>query len=76
MQFDIAIEETEKQTVYAGEDRKAAREELDKLNKVYRDVVDGADKDLAEEVKSRIGQRIRELDNAVKNMEELAVNQD
>ncbi|KAJ9627245.1 hypothetical protein H2203_003707 [Taxawa tesnikishii (nom. ined.)] len=72
----MAMEETEANTVYAEEDRKAAREELTKLQEVYKAVIEGPDKELAEEVKSRAGQRIRELENAVKAMEELAMNQD
>ncbi|KAL9089871.1 MAG: hypothetical protein Q9159_002341 [Coniocarpon cinnabarinum] len=75
-EFEIAIEETEKQTVYAEDDRGAAREELDKLHEVYNRVVNGPDRQVADEVRSRVGQRIRELDSAVKNMEELAQNQD
>lgn len=63
-------------TVYAQDDRDAAREELTKLQEAYKEVVEGPDKELGEEVKRRIGQRIRELDNAVKAMEEMAMNQD
>ena len=70
------MEETEKQTVYAEDDRQAAREELTKVQDAYKSIVDGPDADLAEEVKRRIGQRIRELEAAVKNMEEFAMNQD
>ncbi|KAK8196108.1 hypothetical protein M8818_007261 [Zalaria obscura] len=75
-QFEMAMEETESNTVYAEEDRKAAREELEKLQEAYRAVVEGPDAELAEEVKNRAGHRIRELENAVKAMEELAMNQD
>lgn len=75
-EFEIAMEETEKQTVYAEEDRKAAREELTKVQEAYKQVVEGPDEQLAEEVRKRIGQRIRELEHGVKNMEELAMNQD
>jgi hypothetical protein len=75
-EFEIAAEETEKATVYAEEDRKAAREELTKLQKAFKDIVDGPDAALAEEVKRRVGQRIRELENAVVAMEELAQNHD
>jgi hypothetical protein len=70
------MEETEKMTVYAEDDRQAAREELDKLTKMLTDVVEGEDKELGEEIKKRVGGRIRELENAVKNMEELAMHQD
>ena len=62
--------------MYAEDDRGAAREELDKLHGIYNNILNGTDKQLAEEVRSRVGQRIRELDNAVQNMEELAQNQD
>lgn len=75
-QFEIAAEETEKQTVYAEEDRNAAREELTRLQEAYAECLDGPDKDVAEEVKKRVGHRIRELENAVTAMEELAMNQD
>ena len=63
-------------SVYAQEDRNAAREELDKLHSLYNAVVDGEDREIGEEIKKRVGSRIRELDVAVKNMEELAQNQD
>ncbi|KAH9822917.1 hypothetical protein Tdes44962_MAKER00745 [Teratosphaeria destructans] len=75
-EFEIAMEETEKATVYAEEDRKAAREELTRVQEAYRAVVEGEDHEMAEEVKRRIGQRIRELEQGVKAMEELAMNQD
>ncbi|TKX21013.1 hypothetical protein C1H76_6553 [Elsinoe australis] len=75
-EFEIAYEETEKVSVYAEDDRAAAREELEKVQAAYREVVDGADRELAEEVQRRIGQRIRELEQGVKAMEELAQNQD
>jgi hypothetical protein len=75
-EFEIAMEETEKVSVYAEEDRKAAREELTKVQEAYKSVVEGPDEQLAEEVKKRIGQRIRELENGVQAMEEMALNQD
>jgi hypothetical protein len=70
------MEETQKVSVYAEEDRKAAREELTKVQEAYKAVVDGPDTALAEEVMRRIGQRIRELEQGVTAMEELAQNQD
>lgn len=70
------MEETEKVSVYAEEDRTAAREELTKVQEAYRAVVDGTDRELAEEVSKRIGQRIRELEQGVAAMEEMAQNQD
>jgi hypothetical protein len=75
-EFEIAMEETEKATVYAEEDRKAAREELTRVQEAYKQVVEGSDRELAEEVKRRIGQRIRELEQGVAHMEEMAMNQD
>ncbi|TKA23266.1 hypothetical protein B0A50_07323 [Salinomyces thailandicus] len=75
-EFEIAMEETEKATVYAEEDRAAAREELTKVQEVYRGVMEGPDSQLAEEVKRRVGQRIRELEQGIAAMEELAQNQD
>jgi len=70
------MEETEKATVYAEDDRNAAREELTKLQNAYQAIVEGSDQHLAEEVKRRVGQRIRELEQGVAAMEELAMQHD
>lgn len=75
-EFEIAMEETEKMSVYAEEDRKAAREELNKLQETYKSVLEGPDTTLADEVKQRVSHRIRELDAAVNAMEEMALHQD
>ncbi|KAH7048456.1 hypothetical protein B0J12DRAFT_575235, partial [Macrophomina phaseolina] len=72
----IAAEETEGNTVYAADDRAAAREALNQLKEAYSAVVEGQDREVAEEVKRRVGQRIRELDNAVIAMEEAASHGD
>ena len=46
------------------------------MQQAYKRVVEGGDGDLAEEVRRRIGQRIRELEAGVERMEEMAMNQD
>lgn len=61
-------------SVYAEEDRKAARKELDKLQEIFNDAV--ADATVREEITRRAGQRIRELSQAVANLEHLATEQD
>ncbi|EKD21717.1 uncharacterized protein L3040_004939 [Drepanopeziza brunnea f. sp. 'multigermtubi'] len=68
-EFEIATEETEKQTVYAQADRDAAREELDKLKRMYEEALGGRE---GEEIQKRVGNRIRELDHAVQALEQLA----
>ncbi|KAF2755116.1 hypothetical protein EJ05DRAFT_478922 [Pseudovirgaria hyperparasitica] len=75
-EFEIAAEETEKVSVYAQDDREAAREALTSLQEKYKAATEGSDASLAEEVKRRVGPRIRELENAVTAMEEMAQNQD
>lgn len=75
-EFEIAMEETEKQTVYAQDDRDAARQELEKVLEAYKAAVEGEDRELAEEVKRRIGHRVRELEMGVKRMEEMAMEHD
>lgn len=75
-EFEIAMEETEKVSVYAEDDRKAAREELMRVKEAYKAVVEGEDEALAGEVKGRIGQRIRELEAGIERMEEMALHQD
>lgn len=75
-EFDIASEESEKNTTYAPDDRAAAREELDKLLEYYKGIVEGEDRGVADEVKRRVGGRIRELEHAVLAMEEAALHHD
>lgn len=70
------MEETEKVSVYAEDDRAAAREELEKVKEAFKRVVEGEDREVAEEVQRRIGQRIRELEQGVGRMEEIAMEQD
>lgn len=69
-EFEIACEETEKKSVYGADDRAAAREELDRLKEMFQKALEGSD---GEEVKRRVGQRIRELDNAVEALEKSAL---
>jgi len=69
-EFEIATEETEKKSVYAADDRAAAREELNNLKEIYERALEGSD---ADEVRRRVGQRIRELDNAVERLERSAL---
>jgi hypothetical protein len=71
-EFEIATEETEKKTVYAADDRAAARQELDKLKEMFQEALAGSE---GEEVQRRIGQRIRELDNAVEGLEKAALEE-
>jgi spore coat polysaccharide biosynthesis predicted glycosyltransferase SpsG len=72
-EFEIAAEETEKKTVYAADDREAAKEALDALKAAYERAVRESDPDVAKEVQSRTGPRIRELENAFVAMEEMAM---
>lgn len=72
-EFEIASESTEANATYAEEDRDAAREELDKVLEAYKKAGEGGS---AEEVRRRIGQRIRELEQGVKAMEEKALEHD
>jgi hypothetical protein len=71
-EFEIASEETEKKSVYAADDRAAAREELNKLKEMFQKAVAGSE---GEEVQRRVGQRIRELDNAVEGLEKAALEE-
>lgn len=71
-EFEIAAEETEKNSVYAADDRAAAREELDALKALYEQALQDSD---AEEIKTRVGHRIRELDHAVQALEQKALEE-
>lgn len=65
-EFEIATEETEKKTVYAADDRAAAREEFDKLKEMFEGALKGGH---GEEVRRRVGPRVRELENALRGLE-------
>ena len=72
-EFEIAAEETEKKSIYAAEDRAAAKEELQKLKAAFDDSLKSSVPEVAAQIKARVGQRIRELENAVAAMEEMAM---
>ncbi|ERF71348.1 hypothetical protein EPUS_03503 [Endocarpon pusillum Z07020] len=69
----MAAEETEKKTVYASEDREAAREALKLLKDAYEKSLKLSSPQVAEEIRGRVNQRIRELDNANIALEESAM---
>jgi hypothetical protein len=75
-EFEIAAEETEKKTVYAAEDREAAAGALKMLQEGYEKAVRESSPEVSKEIQSRVGSRIRELENAVKAMEEMALHDD
>jgi len=72
-EFEIAAEETEKKTVYAADDREAAKEALKGLQDGYEKAIKESAPEVAKEVQARVGPRIRELANAVTAMEEMAM---
>lgn len=74
-EFEIAVESTESNAVYAQEDRDATRDELEKLKKAWEEAIEG-EGELQEELKGRaFGQRIKELENAVIALEEKAMEE-
>ncbi|KAJ8060627.1 hypothetical protein OCU04_010936 [Sclerotinia nivalis] len=68
-EFEIASEETTKNSVYAADDRAAAAEELRKLKEMYGTAIAG---EHGEEIQRRVGQRVRELEQGVLALEERA----
>jgi len=72
-EFEIAAEETEKKTVYAADDREAAADALNMLKDAYSKALKETSPEVSKEIQSRVGQRIRELESAVKAMEEMAM---
>lgn len=75
-EFEMAMEETEANSSYAEEDRKAARDELVKVQAAYKKVVEGSDADLARELERKLGGKLLELEQSVTALEQLAINQD
>lgn len=70
--FEMAAEETEKKTVYAPDDRDAAKEALKQLKDAYQKALKLSSPQVAEDIRGRVSQRIRELDNAFTALEESA----
>lgn len=68
----MAAEETEKNSVYASDDRKAAKEALEQLKDAFEKAVQHSSPTVADEIRGRVSQRIRELDNAYTALEESA----
>ena len=74
-EFEIAAEETEKKSTYGPEDREAAHAAFDELKTAYDEAIvsGGGENAVGKEVERRIGSRIRELEHALKNMDEMAL---
>ncbi|RMD41901.1 hypothetical protein DV735_g3251, partial [Chaetothyriales sp. CBS 134920] len=75
-EFEIAMEETESNTVYAADDREAAVEAFGALKDAYEQAIREADPETGAEIQRRVGQRIRELEAAIENMQKLAIEGD
>jgi hypothetical protein len=67
----MAAAETEKKSQYAPADRAAASYELEMLMVAYRGYAEGRDPAVAEEIKKRFGERVRELEEAVWVLEDI-----
>lgn len=72
-EFEMAAEETEKKTIYAADDREAAKEAFGLLKEAYEKAIRKCDPDTAKQVQSRTGPRIKELENALTAVEEMAM---
>ena len=72
-EFEIAAEETEKKTVYAADDREAAVDALNMLKESFDKALKETNPEVSKEIQARVGQRVRELENAVRAMEEMAM---
>lgn len=72
-EFEIAAEETEKKSTYGAEDREAAHEAFQVLKDAYSRAISEGDEGTKKEVERRVGPRIRELEGALKNMDEMAM---
>jgi len=72
-ELEMAHEETAKNTVYAADDRAAALDALHKVRAAYQSAVRDGPPAVGDEVERRIGHRLRELEGAVRQMEELAM---
>jgi hypothetical protein len=76
--LQIATEETKENTVYAADDRAAARDEFDKLKDLYEQymVGEGLSQQAKEDVDRRIGRKIKEIEGALRKLEDDAAEKD
>ena len=73
-ELEIASEETDKKSVYASDDRNAAIDAFNDFKQAYERAVEAEGKDpgSGEEIRGRIGQRVREMESAVEALSERA----
>ncbi|KAK6521342.1 hypothetical protein TWF506_001565 [Arthrobotrys conoides] len=64
-EFEIAVEETSKNTIYARDDRETAREEFEKFRVAYEEAIVGGSEEEGLEIRRRVGQRLREMESAM-----------
>ncbi|KAK6350929.1 hypothetical protein TWF718_004110 [Orbilia javanica] len=67
-EFEIAVEETSKNTIYARDDRETAREEFEKFKQAYEDAVATSSEEDGLEIRRRVGQRLREMESAMETL--------
>ncbi|RVD88322.1 uncharacterized protein DFL_002511 [Arthrobotrys flagrans] len=67
-EFEIAVEETSKNTIYARDDRETAREEFEKFRLAYEEAVAGSSEEDGLEIRRRVGQRLREMESAMETL--------
>ena len=73
-ELEIASEETDKKSVYASDDRNAAIDAFNDFKQAYERAVEeeGNHPGSGEEIRGRIGQRVREMENAMEALNERA----
>ena len=59
--------------MYASDDREAAKDAINQLKDAYEKAVKLSSPQVAEQIRGRVSQRIRELDNAYTALEESAM---
>ena len=71
-ELEIASEETEKKSVYAADDREAAVQTFQDFKLAYERAVEEGESGggTGEEVRGRIGQRVREMERAIAVLQE------
>jgi len=77
-ELQIAAEETKENTVYAADDRAAAKDEFNKLKDLYEQYMVGESlsQQAKDEVDRRIGRKLKEIEETLRKLEDEAADKD
>lgn len=71
-EYEIALEETQNGTIYAEDDRKAAKEQIERVLKQYIAAMKGGNSEAADKLSKGLHEKIRQLVEDMEKLESMA----